>query len=999
MEYNDAIQGGKAMFKGKSKGQKVFMGLLLAAYIGCCGVLIVEAALPGTVSADQSNAIGGGIADIINNNAGDQTVIVNPTSLALKTPEKSNLFVGESYSLAYTILPEDCSYKSVTFQSSDETVLTVSENGVVSAKGQGQATVTCYSTSFPDLKDECTFTVENVKEESIQSALSSVLGEDGLYHLEANRSYSISTSFVPANTTDKSLTYSVSFDGMDEETASLYAMVSDSTLYTTKVTPEGKPGKVTVTSANGKNSSFEFVSTENKVQVVDLQSISVKAKTTPQYELAINENISFTSKFTISFSPSNATYKSYVLESSDPTVIQVSGTTLKAKKVGECEIKVKPTQYSFSSSIRVKVSPSPIKSASISLNYLSEPRIKVGETSYLRYSSVSPSNADAHLQKLITYESSDSTILSVDQKTGKVTAKNQGTATASVKFYDSKEKMEAGTPALVKSIKVEVFAPAEVSDIEVTESLDESDDNSNILYNGKTYNLANSIKIAKMFDISGKEIDASREGISKTLTYSISAKSSTEGDLDSVKIVGDNLVLTDNVYPGKITIEYSHAASGIAGTYEYTLINEVKPTIDRDEDSRSLNFAAPTLSESLSLYVTSSGSISFPEHQSYRFTPEIGYENYAKITETTDTSLSFRGLDEGDFSFGVTPVYDGKELNGVKKNMAVHVRHKIATGFTLNLYLNENENPMDLSKSTLEDGSLAITLDVDSVVTMEALYQPFDNPTKFNLTVKGDKKTIGEYKENAFIFHKVGKVNFQVTEEVSGISKNILFRTVNRVKLDENNPISLKQDKASYDKETNTYHIENGMPAKIITNFDATSTFTKVTYESSDPTILKVGNDGNITPLKAGSADILCYVNDKDTIDITYTIHMVVEKKSLINNMHSFLYKIRKGLGHFGAFLITAVCSTLFYFFGFEKKSLFFSLPFSVIQGFFLAEFTEFIQLFTPGRSGLFSDVLIDFTGYSIGFGITIVALILFYLIRYLVKRYGKKKADDTKQD
>lgn len=975
------------------------MGLLLAAYVACCAVLIVEAALPGQVSADQSNAIGGGIADIINNNAGDQTVIVNPTELKLTKPEKSVLKVGESYQLGYTILPEDCSYKSVTFQSQDESVLTVSESGMVYAKEQGETTVTCFSTNFPEIKDEVTFTVENVKEESISSTLSALPGDDGTYHLEANRSYYISTSFIPTNTTDKSLQYSLSFDGMDEETASLYAMVSDGTLYTRKVTPEGVRGKVTVISKNEKTSSFEFVSTENKVQVVDLTSISVKATTNPQYELAVNESLSFTSKFSVSFTPSNATYKSYVLESSDPSIIKVSGTTLKALKVGECEIKVKPTQYSFSSSIRVKVSPSPIKSAKLSLNYLSEARIKVGETSTLRYSSVSPSNADAVLQKLITYESSDPEILMVDKSTGKVTAKKQGTVTASVNFYDSKEEMNSGTPALVKTISVEVFTPSEVSDIDVTNTLDESDDESNILYNGKTYNLASGIKLTKMYDLSGKEIDPSRDEISKNLTYSISAKSSTVGNLDNVRIEGNNLIATENVFPGKISIEYRHAPSGIAGTYEFTLINEVKPTIDRDEDSRSLNLAATPLSQSLSLYVTSSGSVSFPEHQSYRFTPEIGYENYAKITETTDNSLSFRGLDEGDFTFGVTPIYDGRELTGVKKDMAVHVRHKIATGFSLNLYCNGSESPMDLSKSTLEDGSLAVTLDVDSIITMETLYQPFDNPTKFNLTVKSDNSKIGEYKDNAFIFHKVGRVNFTVKEEVSGVSKNILFRTVNRVKLDENNPISLKQDKASYDKETNTYHIENGLPAKIITNFDASSTFTKVTYQSSDTEILKVGNDGNITPLKAGSADILCRIKDDDTIDLTYTIHMVVEKKSLINNMQTFLLKIRKGLGHFGAFLITAICSTLFYFYGFDKKSLVFSLPFSVLQGFFLAEFTEFIQLFTPGRSGLFSDVMIDFTGYGIGAGFTLLVLLLFYFIRYLVRRYRKPKPEEKNKE
>ena len=177
------------------------------------------------------------------------------------------------------------------------------------------------------------------------------------------------------------------------------------------------------------------------------------------------------------------------------------------------------------------------------------------------------------------------------------------------------------------------------------------------------------------------------------------------------------------------------------------------------------------------------------------------------------------------------------------------------------------------------------------------------------------------------------------------------------------------------------------------------STYKTVTYKSSNTEILKVGNDGNITPLKAGNADITCKVNDNNTINFSLKIHIVVDKKSLINNMSSFLYKIRKGLGHFGAFLITAVFSSLFYLFFFDDKTnWFFSVPFIFLQGFFLAELTEFIQLFTPGRSGLFSDVLIDFTGFAIGAGITLLIVLIYYIVIYLLKKYGKKKdTDETK--
>ena len=48
--------------------------------------------------------------------------------------------------------------------------------------------------------------------------------------------------------------------------------------------------------------------------------------------------------------------------------------------------------------------------------------------------------------------------------------------------------------------------------------------------------------------------------------------------------------------------------------------------------------------------------------------------------------------------------------------------------------------------------------------------------------------------------------------------------------------------------------------------------------------------------------------------------------------------------------------------------------------------FTETIQLSVPGRSGEFKDVLIDFSGYALGF--LIILLILFLIIRHQNKKH-----------
>lgn len=983
----------------KSKKMKTIAKILFAiCYFGCCLVLIVEAALPGNISSNQSNTIGGGIADIINNGAGDQSVLVKPTGIKLNKAESTTLYVGETLQLKATLEPENCSFQSVSFESDDSSVLTVSEGGKITASKSGTATIKAYSTSYKEVSTSLTFQVLDVKEEAIVTSLKNCnITENGFYLLQANHSYSIENVFTPENTTDKSITYSLSSPNMTEEEISNHVSISSDILYAKKMT-EDSIIQVTAISKNGLSSSFSIQVEENKTEVIPLESISVDSKSNPSYSLAVKESIDFSSKFQISYSPSNATYKNYRLESSDSSIIQVSGTKIIGVSLGECDIKVYSTYYDLSSSIRVSVKERALKDISISLNYLSNPRIKKGSTSYIRYSNASPNNSDSILQKLYDYSSSDNSILQVDS-TGKVTAKEKGTATVTMNFYADKESRNNSIVLLSKKIDITVFEPSKISAIDYKNTLDETADNSHVIYNGKEYNLATYIKVDNMYDIDGNLMDIKEEGVSTVLEYKITNKSSATGDLSSVTINGNTLSTKENADCGIITIEYTHPESSLSESIQYILLNEMNPTIE-NEDTFSSNTSSrtkksfggndyDTLSVSLSLYVASNATIRFDDNQSYAF--KLSDASYVSTTSITSSSISFRGVEEGSLLLLVTPIYNDKEITGASKLMEISVYHKVATSFVLHLY--EQENEIDLSEKTDESGNVSLSVYVDSLIRLETVYAPFLTPTKYQLNVTSSDKEMGNYKDSQFVFDKVGKVKFLVKEEISGYSKEITFYVINRVKLNEENPISIKQSKVSYDKETNTYHIENGTPANIITNFDSSSTFQSVKYQSSDEEILKVGDDGAITPLKAGTCDIQCQINDNNSIDYRFTVHVTVDKKKLITNMTTFLYYIRKGLGHFGAFLITAVFSVLFYLFVFDdKRNWFFSIPFLYLQGLFVAELTEFIQLFTPNRSGLWSDVLIDFTGFGIGATLTLAIILLYYLVKYLIKRNNKKK-------
>ena len=62
-----------------------------------------------------------------------------------------------------------------------------------------------------------------------------------------------------------------------------------------------------------------------------------------------------------------------------------------------------------------------------------------------------------------------------------------------------------------------------------------------------------------------------------------------------------------------------------------------------------------------------------------------------------------------------------------------------------------------------------------------------------------------------------------------------------------------------------------------------------------------------------------------------------------------------------------------------KQKKWNYAIIINLLQGFILASLTEYIQTFIPDRSGLLSDVLIDFLGFLISFVILTILLIRYY--------------------
>lgn len=94
------------------------------------------------------------------------------------------------------------------------------------------------------------------------------------------------------------------------------------------------------------------------------------------------------------------------------------------------------------------------------------------------------------------------------------------------------------------------------------------------------------------------------------------------------------------------------------------------------------------------------------------------------------------------------------------------------------------------------------------------------------------------------------------------------------------------------------------------------------------------------------------------------------------SNFETFHGVIRKLVGHFGLFLIDGlfVYWTIHFFF---KDKWWVKIIISLGIGLFVASLTEMIQLFIPNRAGSFIDILIDYSGFIVGAGISFLVIFI----------------------
>ena len=235
----------------------------------------------------------------------DKTIL--PSGLNLSN-EEITVKEGESYILTGEVLPDDTTDKTIKWSSSDDSIATVTNKGVVSGISEGTTIVTAKTVN--NIKKNCTVTVKPVE-------VTRVILSKNNASLEIGDSFELKTSILPFNAKNKNITF---YSGNDD-----IATVDQNGIVT------AESGGIAVITAKADNGVYDTCVVNVKYDVIMPSKISISDK-----KLFMSPGDTYTLEASVT--PDDAFDKSVEWKSSNPDIISVEDGHLIAKSVGNAEI-------------------------------------------------------------------------------------------------------------------------------------------------------------------------------------------------------------------------------------------------------------------------------------------------------------------------------------------------------------------------------------------------------------------------------------------------------------------------------------------------------------------------------------------------------------------------------------------------------------------------------------------------------------------------------------
>lgn len=338
-------------------------------------------------------------------------ILLNESTLTLKATETETLTA--------TITPATAAIKTLSWDSSNEKVATVDQNGKVTAIGGGICTITAKSIDGTNVSASCAVTVTQ--------PVSSITLNRTTLDLNPGGTATLSPTVAPQNATNKSLNW--------DSSEPKIATVDQNGVVTAVAVGDCK---IICSAEDGSG-----VNTECIVNVAERVPVAVASIALNQSNVVMRLEDQAPIQIMATISPEDADNKNVAWESSDEAVATVDETGLvTAVSAGECTItctSAENSEIKAACNVTVTESNDPLlvekitlSESIISLNYKDEKKITA---------TVTPSNAD---NPVVKWTSSDSKIISVDNA-GNLTAKGLGTCTITCAATDTSKVVSTCT--------------------------------------------------------------------------------------------------------------------------------------------------------------------------------------------------------------------------------------------------------------------------------------------------------------------------------------------------------------------------------------------------------------------------------------------------------------------------------------------------------------------------------------------------------------------------
>ena len=362
------------------------------------------------------------------------------------------------------------------------------------------------------------------------------------------------------------------------------------------------------------------------------------------------------------------------------------------------------------------------------------------------------------------------------------------------------------------------------------------------------------------------------------------------------------------------------------------------------------------------------------DHQTYEVL--IDHAELVALENLENGGFNLSAIDEGVIDISIIPYVDNVQYSQYTKHITIETKHILTSTFVYHMYEKDSNQLLELDHGYYN-------LSILKTYYIDTMIDEYTTSKKLTYT-SSDEKVITIDPDGNLVPVSSGIAKITLLEEKSQLFHTFQVKVLNHIELNKENTFTITGTNLVYDKDSNTYSMTNGFSGSIKLNFVSTSTYTHVSYFSSNEKVATIGSDGVITPLKVGKTTITLLCDDGIHEPIKVTINLSIERQDFIKDLGDFFRKVRKGIGHFGAFLVLGIFSTLTYLLYLNKKKMFFSVPINYAAGFALAAITEIIQLFVPGRYGAFSDVMLDFYGFLVSSTLITVVIITVEVINYI---------------